>query len=607
MQPIAREQSVMEDKEQLSYDVFISYRRKGGAEKAQLVKSEIRLRGIEEERIFLDTHSLHDGDFEQKIKVAICQSENVIVIISNGCFDEVKETDFWYMEIKEALAQGKRVVPVFFDGITSFMNRNVPQELQELTKKNAVTYHHDYADAAFDKLANFIGFRTERNLEKRKGCLFKYNGLLVSVTLAALLCFVLAPMAFFKIYDNLGDGKSYGGSEGYVAVNSTGEKSPEAPSGAVIPDANYPDECGSFRPQQRQQPQNTQKPQEPRPSSDNDAGLREEQIRQMEELRQKREEEFRLKEEQMQKREELQKLKREEDARMKEESARKHGASPTSTYPYNDNPTAHGVACGTIRDYYNYIYTLKVRRISCERDGHSIDPGIPLTDVVCGTGFVLSNGTFVTARQNIQPWIFFRELGGDWRMIMAEYVALGFKVIIEYDAYSTEGTSRKLMFNNQEFLVDTSGDVAVETIDIHKNVRKCIKDNGIDISGSEFKSRTINLYTPRSQCFAILPKRRVSGIPYDAGVSMSTEVQVAGFKNNHDIHNLDGYISYWKSYTLRTDTHNGTIVLQDHNRNPGYLGSPAFIKESDGSYCVIGIMVGQLGGEDRIVPIARCI
>ena len=277
---------------------------------------------------------------------------------------------------------------------------------------------------------------------------------------------------------------------------------------------------------------------------------------------------------------------------------------------YNDNPTAHGDASGTIRDYYNHIYTLKVRRISCERDGRSLDPGISLTDVVCGTGFVLSNGTFVTARQNIQPWIFFRELGGEWRELMAEYVALGFKVIIEYDAYSTEGTARKFMFNNQDFLVDTSGDVAVETIDIQKDVRVRIKDNGIDIRSSEYKSRTINVYTPRSQCFAILPKKGVSGIPYDAGVSMKsdggTEVQVAGFKNNPDIHNLDAYISYWKSSTSRTDTHNGTIVLQDHNRNPGYLGSPAFFKEADGAYRVIGVMVGQLGGEDRLVPIARC-
>ena len=80
----------------------------------------------------------------------------------------------------------------------------------------------------------------------------------------------------------------------------------------------------------------------------------------------------------------------------------------------------------------------------------------------------------------------------------------------------------------------------------------------------------------------------------------------AGFKNNPDIHNLASYISYWNSRTSRTDTQNGTIVLQDHQNNPGYLGSPAFIKEQDGSYRVIGIMVGTLFGEDRLVPIAAC-
>ena len=286
------------------------------------------------------------------------------------------------------------------------------------------------------------------------------------------------------------------------------------------------------------------------------------------------------------------------------------GEAAAQAGAYNDNPTAHGDASGTIRDYYNHIYTLKIRRITCERDGRSIDPGISLTDVICGTGFVLSNGTFVTARQNIEPWIFFRELGGSWRELMADYVALGFRVVIEYDAYSTKGTAHKLSFNNQDFQVDHSGDVAVETIDIQKDVRVRIKDNGIDIRSSEFKSRTINVYTPRSQCFALLPGKGGAGIPYDAGASVTsdggTEVQVAGFKNNPNIHDLENYISYFKSSTSRTDTHNGTIVLQDHNRNAGFLGSPAFFKEADGSYRAIGVMVGQLGGEDRIVPIAKC-
>ena len=197
--------------EQLTYDVFISYRRNGGSEKAQLVKSEIKQRGIEEERIFLDTHSLYDGDFEHKIKEAIEQSMGVIVIISNGCFDEIKETDFWYMEINQALLQGKKIVPIFFDGITSFANLKIPEELKELTKQNAVTYQHEYADAAFDKLITFILDREPGKIEKfphggsinsnnRRGCLFcfKYKGCLVSVALVTLVCFVLAPMTFFS-------------------------------------------------------------------------------------------------------------------------------------------------------------------------------------------------------------------------------------------------------------------------------------------------------------------------------------------------------------------------------------------------------------------------
>ena len=276
----------------------------------------------------------------------------------------------------------------------------------------------------------------------------------------------------------------------------------------------------------------------------------------------------------------------------------------------NDNPTAHGNASATIRDYYNHIYSLKIRRITCERDGRALDPGISLTDVVCGTAFVLSNGTLVTARQNIEPWIFWRQLGGRWREQMANYKAMGFNIVIEYDAYSTTGTARKLSFNNQDFLIDRTGDITEVIDEVIKDVRVLIKDNGFKISSSEFRNRQVTVISPSSQCFAILPHKGGAGIPYDAGASLSsdggTEIQVAGFKNNPDIHNLASYISYFKSSTSRADTRNGTIVLQDANRNAGYLGSPAFIKEQDGSYRVIGVMVGNLFGEDRLVPIARC-
>ena len=41
-----------------TYDVFISYRRQGGAEKAELVKGELIKRGFRESRMFMDTRSL---------------------------------------------------------------------------------------------------------------------------------------------------------------------------------------------------------------------------------------------------------------------------------------------------------------------------------------------------------------------------------------------------------------------------------------------------------------------------------------------------------------------------------------------------------------------
>nr|MCR4583008.1 FHA domain-containing protein [Prevotella sp.] len=207
-------------------------------------------------------------------------------------------------------------------------------------------------------------------------------------------------------------------------------------------------------------------------------------------------------------------------------------------------------------------------------------------------------------------WIFWKQLGGDWRELMAQYVSMGCNVVIEYDAYSTSGTAHKISFNNQDFVVDTSGDLVQETIEISKDVRIRLKDNGIEFSSREYRDRSLRVITPRSQCFALLPGAGGAGIPYDAGKSLTsdggTEIQVAGFKNNPDIHNLAAYISYFKSSTSRTDTQNGTIVLQDANRNAGYLGSPAFIKEDDGSYRAIGVMIGQLFGEDRLIPIARC-
>lgn len=140
----------------MKYDIFISYRRKGGSERAELLKAILEKRGYKSERVFMDTHSLLGGDFKQRIKEAISQSVNVIVLITEGCFDNIKEEDYWIFELSEAMSFRKNIIPVFFDGIKNIEGFNLPSALKELPYQNAVSYNHEYSDAFYSKLCSFI-------------------------------------------------------------------------------------------------------------------------------------------------------------------------------------------------------------------------------------------------------------------------------------------------------------------------------------------------------------------------------------------------------------------------------------------------------------------
>ena len=62
------------DMKQTQYDVFISYRRSDSTERAHLVKEILKSKGYDENRIFLDTHNLHEGEFPENIQNALVNS-----------------------------------------------------------------------------------------------------------------------------------------------------------------------------------------------------------------------------------------------------------------------------------------------------------------------------------------------------------------------------------------------------------------------------------------------------------------------------------------------------------------------------------------------------
>lgn len=113
-----------------TYDIFISYRRDGGAQYARILQLMLQQRGY---RVFLDYDELKEGIFGKRIKDAIKEAPIFMLILSKGSMERcVDEKDWVREEILFATQENKNFVPVnpdkTFDGIQS----NVPEEIRNV-------------------------------------------------------------------------------------------------------------------------------------------------------------------------------------------------------------------------------------------------------------------------------------------------------------------------------------------------------------------------------------------------------------------------------------------------------------------------------------------
>ena len=96
--------------ERNKYDVFISYRRVGGKEKARPLKSELEKRGY---KVFLDFDDLKDSVFDKRIMDAIDEAPIFLIILSEHSLDRCKNDEDWVRkEIEYADMKNKHFIPV---------------------------------------------------------------------------------------------------------------------------------------------------------------------------------------------------------------------------------------------------------------------------------------------------------------------------------------------------------------------------------------------------------------------------------------------------------------------------------------------------------------
>ena len=127
------------------YDVFISYRREGGEQKARIIQQALIARGY---NVFLDFDELRDGKFNEALKKAIVETPIFLILLTRGCLDRcVNEGDWVRVEIETAIESNCRILPVNPDGE---FDGKFPEELPIELKK--AIGQHQFSDVMFKTL-----------------------------------------------------------------------------------------------------------------------------------------------------------------------------------------------------------------------------------------------------------------------------------------------------------------------------------------------------------------------------------------------------------------------------------------------------------------------
>jgi hypothetical protein len=148
-----------------AHGVFISYRRSDAGPYARLLKVQLghRLRGTP---VFMDLDSIEAGaDFAEAIRAGVDSCRILLALIGAKWLRVSDEEgrrrlddpdDYVRFEIRTALKRPVRVIPVLVDGATMPRRRQLPDDLANLTRLNALQMSYDRYEYDESRLVTII-------------------------------------------------------------------------------------------------------------------------------------------------------------------------------------------------------------------------------------------------------------------------------------------------------------------------------------------------------------------------------------------------------------------------------------------------------------------
>ena len=210
-----------------------------------------------------------------------------------------------------------------------------------------------------------------------------------------------------------------------------------------------------------------------------------------------------------------------------------------------------------------------------------------------GTGFLLSNGKFVTARHVTETWYYYYANWGDERIsnfLMMENAIVHNGGDIEVTFLAISNSGDQIQFTNKQCNADRSGDAAA-TATLENGMTVALKKSEVDAAD------WVTVNTSKS------------GLPFDADLStklpIGTNLQILGFpygRGGEDPSAPSPISSHAEVARDGLDV-NGTIMTSNDDTQSGNSGGPVFVWEND-TYTVVGILSGSTLEKGRVVPIS---
>ena len=151
------------------YDVFISYRRKGGLEYARCICYYLRCKGV---RCFFDLEEINGGKFDAAIYEALRRSKYFLLLLTEGSLDRCVEDGDWVRLEIEYAVKHVEIVPVivggnefkFPDGLPALFHEI--ETIQQATVDKGQHFERDIDDLLLKRMP-CIGKKICRKFERQ--------------------------------------------------------------------------------------------------------------------------------------------------------------------------------------------------------------------------------------------------------------------------------------------------------------------------------------------------------------------------------------------------------------------------------------------------------